>query len=136
MVPGDEKNRNELFAMLSKYNLKVGFLYGSGESDFAKHETQFHEVINAAAKTKPLYINCHSSKDYFTVTKIKIDPFHHRLSSSSGVPIYHETHRGRACYSATVTRELIEKIPELRLTLDISHWCMCMSRCCRSGGDR
>jgi len=36
--------------MLSKYNLKVGFLYGSGESDFAKHETQFHEVINAAAR--------------------------------------------------------------------------------------
>jgi sugar phosphate isomerase/epimerase len=122
--PGDEKNRNELLAMLSKYNLKVGFLYGSGESDFTKHEAQFHVVIEATAKTKPLYINCHSSKDYFTVDqKSKLINFTTGLSSSSGVPIYHETHRGRACYSATVTRELIEKIPELRLTLDISHWC-------------
>ncbi len=122
--PGDEKNRSELFAMLSKYNLKVGFLYGSGESDFAKHENQFHEVISAAARTKPIYINCHSAKDYFTVEqKTKLINFTTGLSSSSGVAIYHETHRGRACYSATVTKELIEKIPELRLTLDISHWC-------------
>jgi len=122
--PGDEKNRTELFAALQKYNLKVGFLYGSGESDFQKHEAQFEEVISAASKAKPLYINCHSSKDFFTVEqKSRLIHFTRGLSSSSGVPIYHETHRGRALYSAMVTRELIEKIPDLRLTLDISHWC-------------
>jgi hypothetical protein len=109
---------------LAKHNLKIGFLYGSGEKDFAKHEAQFKQFLADAAATKPVYINCHSGKDYFTVDqKEKLISFTAGVSAQSGVPIYHETHRGRALYSAPVTAELMKKIPSLRLTLDISHWC-------------
>jgi sugar phosphate isomerase/epimerase len=122
--PLDEAERKKMFDALTKHNLKFGFLWGSGESEFSKHESQFQQVIADIAKAKPLYINCHSGKDFFNVDqKIKLISHTTQLSKSSGVPIYHETHRGRACYSAPVTRELIEKNPELRLTLDISHWC-------------
>ena len=46
-----------------------------------------------------------------------------RVRKETSVPIYHETHRGRILYSAPVARTFIEKIQDLRLTLDISHWC-------------
>jgi sugar phosphate isomerase/epimerase len=122
--PGNTKERTTLFEALKKHNLKVGFLCGSGEKDFVKHEKEFQQSLAEAAKTKPVYINCHSGKDYFTVEQ-KEKLINHTLSVSqqSGVPIYHETHRGRALYSAPVTTELMKKIPNLRLTLDISHWC-------------
>ena len=122
--PLDEPTRKSMFDALTKHGLKYGFLWGSGEADFAKHETQFQQVIAEIAKAKPLYINCHSGKDFFsTDQKSKLIGYTTTLAKSSGLPIYHETHRGRACYSAPVTRELLEKNPELRLTLDISHWC-------------
>jgi sugar phosphate isomerase/epimerase len=122
--PTDPEQRSKMFEALTKHNLKFGFLWGSGESEFTKHETQFQQVIGEIAKAKPLYINCHSGKDFFTADqKSKLIVWSNGLSKSSGIPVYHETHRGRACYSAPVTRELIEKNPDLRLTLDISHWC-------------
>jgi sugar phosphate isomerase/epimerase len=122
--PGEEKERQELFQALAKHQLKVGFLYGSGETDFKKHQHQFEEVLVAAAKTKPVYINCHSGKDFFSFEQNRqfID-FSTKVSKDTGVPIYHETHRGRTLFAANIAKPFMEKIPELRLTLDISHWC-------------
>jgi sugar phosphate isomerase/epimerase len=122
--PSEEKERAQLFEAFKKYNLKIGFLIGSGDIDFAKHEGQFKQAAMDAAKAKPVYINCHSGKDYFTAEQKEKLIYHTiRISTDTGVPIYHETHRGRALYSAPVTAELMKKIPGLRLTLDISHWC-------------
>jgi sugar phosphate isomerase/epimerase len=122
--PGNIKERTVLFDALKKHNLKVGFLCGNGEKDFTKHETQFKQAIAEAVTSNPVYINCHSGKDYFTVDqKEKLINHTVNVSAQSKVPIYHETHRGRALYSAPVTAELLKKIPTLRLTLDISHWC-------------
>jgi sugar phosphate isomerase/epimerase len=122
--PLDEKERKKMFEALRKYDLKYGFLWGSGETEFDKHEQQFKEVVSEIAKSKPLYINCHSGKDFFTADqKSKLIDYTIQLAGSSGIPIYHETHRGRACYSVPVTVELLEKNPAMRLTLDISHWC-------------
>lgn len=122
--PGKAEDRKLLFEALNKHQLKVGFLYGSGEKDFAKHEAQFNQFVTEAAATKPLYINCHSGKDYFTVEqKEKLIKQSLVVAAQSGIPVYHETHRGRALYSAPVTEELMKKISGLRLTLDISHWC-------------
>ena len=45
------------------------------------------------------------------------------LSKETGIPIYHETHRGRMMFAAHTTHEFIKKYPALKLTLDISHWC-------------
>jgi sugar phosphate isomerase/epimerase len=122
--PTDEKDRAKMFEALNKHGLKFGFLWGSGEADFQKNQSQFEAAMNDIAKAKPIYINCHSGRDFFTADqKLQIIAFTTKLSQSSGIPVYHETHRGRALYSAPVTRELIEKNKDLRITLDISHWC-------------
>lgn len=122
--PADASERSKMFEALDKHGLKYGFLAGSGETDFKKNEAQFQGVISEAVKHKPLYINCHSGKDFFSAEqKLKLIDITTKASQGSGVPIYHETHRGRALYSAPVTRELIEKNKDLRITLDISHWC-------------
>ncbi len=122
--PTDKDDREKLFASLSKYGLKVGFLVGGSDSDYQKHLVQFQTNLAAAAALKPVYINCHSGKDFFSFEQNKtfID-YSTKVSRAQNVPIYHETHRSRILYSAPVARTFIEKIPELRLTLDISHWC-------------
>lgn len=37
--------------------------------------------------------------------------------------IIHETHRGKSLFAAHVTQKYLTKIPNLRICLDVSHWC-------------
>jgi sugar phosphate isomerase/epimerase len=122
--PGDEAQRKELFAALKKYNLKIGFLVGGSDRDPEKHYQQFKTGLEGAVSQKPVYINCHSGKDHFSFDQNKrFIELATSLSKNSGVPIYHETHRGRILYAAPVTRQYMEKLPDMRVTLDVSHWC-------------
>jgi len=125
--PGSKERQAELLAALKKYNLEVGFLCGSGERGYTAHLDAFKKQIDAATTTfgqKPLYINCHSGKDHFTYEQNKaLIDYTTEAVAKNGVPIYHETHRGRMLFAAHIARNFIEKNPALRLTLDISHWC-------------
>lgn len=122
--PGDEKDRNNLAAAVKKYNMKLGILFGAGEKDPVKNLDNFKKTITAALALQPIYINCHTAKDYYSFDQLKpFFDFTTQLSKQSGVPIYHETHRGRALYAAPLTKQYIEKTPELRITADLSHWC-------------
>jgi sugar phosphate isomerase/epimerase len=125
--PVVEKEFNELADLLIKNNLQAGFLCGAQDTNYPEHFNFFKNMVEAAATNKaikPLYINCHSGRDYFTYDQNKtfID-FTSALSKQTGIKILHETHRSRILYSAPVGRNYFEKIPELRITFDVSHWC-------------
>jgi sugar phosphate isomerase/epimerase len=124
--PNEQKDQQELFAALDKHQLEVGFLCGGYQKDAKEHLESFKKAINAAVQSpkKPLYINCHSGRDYFTYeqNKLFID-YTTEASQKSGIRILHETHRGRMLFAAHITHNFIQKNPALRLTLDISHWC-------------
>lgn len=125
--PTDKYGQDELFTALKKYGLEVGFLAAGSQSNFGEHFDTFKNMIGAAAHNtiqKPIYINCHSGRDYFNYEDNKRLIDHTTaLAKETGLKICHETHRSRMLYSAPVTRNFIEKNPSLRLTLDISHWC-------------
>lgn len=123
-VPQEDAERDELLALSSKYGLEYGLLCGGNNPDFSQHLAQFSASLDKAIALKPLFINCHSGRDWFTFEQNRqfID-LTIRMSKTSGIPIYHETHRGRILFAAHIARQFMEKIQELRLTLDISHWC-------------
>lgn len=123
-VPGSEQERSGLQDAVKKYGLKLGLLAGGGNPAFDIHKNEFYQGIENGIKMNPVYINCHSGKDYFTFDQNKeIFEYTIKRTSESKIPIYHETHRGRALFAAHVTRPFIEKLKGLKLTLDISHWC-------------
>lgn len=120
----DQKN---LFEALKKHRLQVGFLCGGYQSNASEHLALFQKNLDAiCANTyqKPVYVNCHSGKDYFTYEQnAQFIECTTAKTKSTGIPIYHETHRGRMMFAAPATKNFAEKHPALRLTLDISHWC-------------
>jgi sugar phosphate isomerase/epimerase len=122
--PSDAAERSQLFSAFEKHQLKMGFLVGGAERDHQKHFEQFKAGLLAAAVNKPVYLNCHSGRDHYSFEQNKkfID-LTSDVSISSGVPVYHETHRARILYAAPVARQYIERLPGLRVTLDVSHWC-------------
>ncbi|WP_341838377.1 TIM barrel protein [Chitinophaga pollutisoli] len=125
--PGSPEAQKEIFDAVEKYGLEVGFLASGGSNEFSEHAKSFEATLLAATgnrRKKPLYVNCHSGRDYYTELQnnLLID-ITTRIARSSGVPVYHETHRARMMFAAHITRKFIEAKPDLRLTLDISHWC-------------
>ena len=125
--PGEKKDQDEMFNALKKQGLEVGFLTGVYQPGFNDHLPAFTKMIDEAANNKiqkPLYINCHSGRDYFSFEQGKAFIDHTiALSKATGIRICHETHRSRLLYAAPVARHYMENIPELRITFDVSHWC-------------
>ncbi|WPP49219.1 sugar phosphate isomerase/epimerase family protein [Catalinimonas niigatensis] len=123
-VPQQDEDLDQLMNAVDKHDLSYGFLASGSDADFNKHLAQFQQSLDKALSLKPLFINCHSGRDYFTFAQNKqIVDYTTQKNRSSGINIYHETHRSRMLFAAHITRQFIENIPELRLTLDISHWC-------------
>ncbi|MFZ1527820.1 MAG: TIM barrel protein [Ferruginibacter sp.] len=125
--PGTEQEQKEMFDALKKYGLEVGFLYGADEGTAPEHWQTFKKTVDVMVKQtsqKPLYINLHSGRDYFNFEEGKrYVEYTNQLTKTTGIPVYHETHRGRLMYAAHITAAYIQKFPQLKLTLDISHWC-------------
>lgn len=123
----NKKAQDEIFSALKTHGLEIGFLCGGSQPDPQQHLDFYKKMIDAAAKQdikRPLYINNHSGKDYYSFEdNRKFIEYSLALARETGILICHETHRGRMLYAAHVTREYLKKFPDLRLTLDISHWC-------------
>ncbi|MEP7258107.1 MAG: TIM barrel protein [Flavitalea sp.] len=125
--PLEKKHQEELFAALKKHQLEVGLLCAGNDADPVRHLDEFKKMITASANNswqRPIYINCHSGRDFFTFNQNQafID-FTQQLSEKTGILICHETHRSRILFAAPVAKPFLEKNPALKITLDISHWC-------------
>lgn len=122
--PSDEKSQQELKAALKKYGLKVGFLNGTNKSlPFKESLKSYSEHFKTLIAWKPAYINCHTGNDFYSFEQNKaFIEAANKIARENNIPIYHETHRGRFSYNLPDTKKYIQAIPELKMTLDISHW--------------
>ena len=122
-VPQEKAQQDHVRSMTEKHGLKYGFLAAGSGNEFEQHFKTFKESVAKATSLKPLFVNCHSGRDFFTFEQNRrIIEFTVEHTEKTGVPVYHETHRARILFNAMLTRQFIELIPGLRLTLDISHW--------------
>jgi sugar phosphate isomerase/epimerase len=121
-----EEERERFQSLLEKYNLAYIGMAFTGGSD---HISSLREQLEALAPLKPLSVTVHSARDSFTWEEQQTF-FREALSLESefGIPIGHETHRGRAMFTPWTTARLLREFPQLRLTADFSHWlCVCES---------
>ncbi|MDH3649198.1 MAG: sugar phosphate isomerase/epimerase [Saprospiraceae bacterium] len=119
-----EEDWKDLSKALEEQKLRRALLVGAWENDFSRHLEQYKSNLLAAVKLTPDFINCHAGKDYFTFEQNRqIVEFAIETSLQSSIPVYQETHRGRMFFAAHITQQFLEEIPDIRLTLDISHWC-------------
>jgi sugar phosphate isomerase/epimerase len=90
----------------------------------AEHQAGFEPQYELALALKPLYLNSHTGCDHFTLEE-NLSIFDHAtaLAGKHGLEVRHETHRGRALFSAPAAMQFLAARPQLRLVADFSHWC-------------
>lgn len=119
--------RQELRTMLDALKAEglqwVGQHWQTMDADFSTHKTAYREHLDDLIAAGPLYINSHTGRDWFSLEQNEeLINLATELSIQSGIAIYHETHRGRFAFAAHVAADYMERLPDLRFTLDISHW--------------
>jgi len=81
--------------------------------------------LEAMVHYKPNFINSHTGKDHYSFSdNCKIIDAIEEFSLKSGIPIYHEIHRGRFTFHSATTLKYLEVFPNLKLVGDFSHWCV------------
>ena len=124
-LPQETKQKDLLLAILKDHDLElVGQYYQSFETDPKANLNSYEKYLRHLIAANPVLINCQTGKDYFALEEnLPLFQVAERLSKDSGIPITHETHRGKCLYAAPVAKQYFESLPNLRICLDISHWC-------------
>jgi sugar phosphate isomerase/epimerase len=74
---------------------------------------------------KPNYINSHTGKDFFDFSdNCKIIEICNQLTRVSGIPIWHEIHRGRFSFHLKTLVSYLDIFPKINLIADFSHFCV------------
>lgn len=83
----------------------------------------YTQKLEFLASLKPDFINAQSGKDSFSEhDNAKMIEVADKISKQSGVPIYHELHRGKFSFCPQMTMPLLDRFPKMKMTADISHW--------------
>lgn len=73
---------------------------------------------------RPAFVNSHTGKDFFSFEdNCRVIDIINQFSVQSGIPVYHETHRGRFAFHAASLLPYVDFFKDLKLTADFSHWC-------------
>jgi sugar phosphate isomerase/epimerase len=128
----DDTVADEVIALAKSEDMQVVTQhYATLEIDLEAHCAAFEKRLRRAASFQPLFINSHTGRDCFDLQKnLRVFEVADQVSRDTGIPIYHETHRGRCLHSPWRTSELLRARPGTKLVFDMSHWCnVCESLC-------
>ncbi len=124
-LPLDPAESRDMVYCLRTYGLDlIGQYWQSVEPDLDEHSQQYEKYLRNLIAAFPVFINCQTGKDYFTFEQNRqLFALANRISAETGVKIIHETHRGKALFAAHICRDYLTQLPDIRITLDIAHWC-------------
>lgn len=124
-LPFEPEQKDQILDALKEYELQlIGQYWQSFEKDIDAHAASYERYLRNLIDAQPVLINCQTGKDYFHFDQNKrLFGIAAGLSRESGIPIIHETHRGKSLFAAHVTKSYLLSDPLLRIALDISHWC-------------
>jgi sugar phosphate isomerase/epimerase len=84
---------------------------------------ELEPTLKTLAEYQPLKIGLHSGRD--SMTRDEGCAFFERaltLEQQIGIPVAHETHRGRMFFTPWDTAYYLKQFPELKIVADYSHW--------------
>ncbi|MBC7826423.1 MAG: sugar phosphate isomerase/epimerase [Chitinophagaceae bacterium] len=122
--PMDSYERNSIVTLIRNYGLKlVAQHWETVDKDFQTHKINYKNRLLNLAATNPLFINSQTGKDYYTFEQnAELIHIAKTIENETGITIIHETHRGKFSFAAHIAEDYFNRLPDLKICLDISHW--------------
>jgi sugar phosphate isomerase/epimerase len=94
-------------------------------ADFEAHKRALDELLNNACAVRPRLVNSHTGKDFYSPQQNEeLIALADAISKEHGVPIVHEIHRSRFSAHPMLLLPYLDRLPQLPLNADLSHWCV------------
>ncbi len=124
-LPMEPGLKEEILEVLKEFDLQlIAQHWETTSSDYNNHKKEFRQRLMNLASGNPLFINSQTGKDFFSLEEnAGLIQIAREVTGETGIKIIHETHRGKFSFAAHVTLMYLTNFPDLRLGLDISHWC-------------
>ena len=124
-VSFEKKDKEEMKTALQKHNLLfIGQYFQSFESNFEEHFHNYKKWLYNIAELNPILIDSQTGKDYFSEDENeKLFSVATEFTNETKITVAHETHRNKALYAAHITKKILAKYKDLKITADFSHWC-------------
>lgn len=135
-APVDDDGYRQVMAMREKTGLlwNAEICSGGGyvpprDLSVEGHLSDLHAAFRYLRALEPRRINCIAGLDAWPMD-IAVDFFRRALdlADRNALNLLFETHRSRPMFTPWGTQSLLRALPELRMTADISHWCVVSER--------
>lgn len=94
-----------------------------------QHLDHLEDQLNHAKFLGAKFVNVLAGNDRWPLaTQVAFFKKAHQLSQDMGLICSFETHRGTSLYSPWVTLEILRSVPDMKFTMDISHWFLVCER--------
>jgi hypothetical protein len=123
-LPIDKNEKKEILDELENQDLLlIAQHWETVNPVFNEHYKEYEMRLRSLASAKPIFINSQTGKDYYSFEENKkLIHLAKTIADETGMSILHETHRGKFSFAAHITKTYLESLPDLKITLDISHW--------------
>lgn len=122
-LPGRPEEPAEIARRCAAAGLKLILQIATTGRTPEEHEHSLEALYAKAAEASPVLVNCQTGRDHFAFRdSVRLFERARALEAAGGVPLLHETHRGRALFTAPATAAYLAAVPGLRITADLSHW--------------
>jgi len=94
-----------------------------------QHLQDIEQQIQSCLPLEPLFATCITGCDAWSEPEMQ-DFFAQAmlLGQKHGLKLSFETHRSRCLFTPWITERLVQQLPDISLTADISHWCVVTER--------
>ncbi|WYZ44633.1 hypothetical protein EsH8_VII_001069 [Colletotrichum jinshuiense] len=95
------------------------------------HLDFYRKQLERAKILKPVKVNAQSGSDIWTLDQsVEFYQGTFKIDEELGFTgrVTHETHRNRSLFTPFAAKYILEKVPNLRITADISHWVVVSER--------
>ena len=135
-APANKKQRSALSELLTDHRLQyiaeittAGSYVPDRHATLQQHLESFEAKLEASAELNPLFITCLGGCDAWPESQsIEFFGWAMEMAEEISLPVSFETHRGRSLFNPWVTQRIVDKLPEILLTCDFSHWCVVCER--------
>lgn len=135
-APDDRKAQQHWASLFTDSNIAyiaeittAGSYVPERHASLQQHLDSLERKLDNSAKLKPQLVTCLGGCDAWPEA-LSIEFYTHaiELADQYQLPISFETHRSRCLFNPWVTQRIVDQLPQIRLTVDFSHWCVVCER--------
>lgn len=101
----------------------------SPKAGVERHLDDLARTLDRAPEVGALFVTTMCGYDAWSLDRnLEFFGYALELEAQSGLAIGFETHRSRSLFNPWITRDILTQLPAMKLTCDLSHWCVVCER--------